>query len=115
VRADQDLWHQQLDIALAVMTPGLRTLLYQMQLAAFSQGVSTHHVETEAQRLRFHARKCANFEPHRSNTLSMMLASLLLHYFHRMLAQGYFVHPASAKGDKTRRSNNIANMMPYRN
>jgi hypothetical protein len=115
VRADQNLRYQQLDISLAVMAPTLRFLFHQMQFAAFGQGVTTHHVETKAQRLRFHAGKCANFKPHRCNTLGTMLASLLLHYFHRMLAQDYFVHLVSAKGDKTRCINNTANMMPSRN
>jgi hypothetical protein len=43
-----------------------------------------------------------------------MLVSLLLHYFHRMLAQGYFVHPASGNGDKTRYLPHIANRVPSR-
>ncbi|MNT68042.1 hypothetical protein D3C72_2062380 [compost metagenome] len=68
------------------MAPTLRFLFRQMQFAAFGQRVAAHHVKTKPQRLRFNAGKCANLEPYRGDALRIILASLLLHYFHRMLA-----------------------------
>jgi hypothetical protein len=70
-------------------------LFEQMQLAAFGQGTATNHIEAEPQRLRLHAGKCADLKPDGGNAPGMILPGVLLHDFHRMMAQGYFMHLGS--------------------
>jgi hypothetical protein len=94
-RANQHLGNQQLHICQTVVTPALCLLFEQVQFAAFGQGTATNHVETEPQRFRLHAGKCANLKPYGGNAPGMILPGVLLHDVHRMMAQGYFMHLAS--------------------
>jgi len=72
-------------------------LFFEVEFTTFCKGPAAYQIKTKGESAGFYARKCANFEPDPSYSLSTVLRGLLFNQFQCPLAEGYFVHTASCE------------------
>ena len=84
----------------ALHTPGGGRLVDDFQCAAFRQGVFTHQVVTEQQRIRIDMGQAADFHPHGFHLAVLLGQGLVFEDLNNAFTEGHFMHDAGLPVDR---------------